>query len=117
MSIFSKIFGNPERRKVEKIFKDVEQRQRPISNLAQAIGVGSISCGEALKPYLSAPTHAEKNALFAAVCYEFIYFFAHFMNRYAFEILANRSNKAPGRNSSINCNSCHFRTIRVGVWL
>lgn len=89
MGIFSKMFENPEKRKAEEILRDVERKHRPISNLVQAILLGSFSCGETLKPFLSASTQAEKDALYTAVCYEFIYFFAHLVNRYALSILGN----------------------------
>lgn len=89
MGIFSKIFGNPERRKAEEILRDVERKYQPISDLAQAILVGSFSCGEALKPHISAQIQEENAALYPAVCYEFIFFFAHLMNRNALSILGN----------------------------
>lgn len=89
MGFFSKIFSNPEKRKLEKILRDVERKHRPISNLALSILQGSFSCGEALKPYLSTPTQAENDALYVMVCYEFIYFFLHLMNRFALSILGN----------------------------
>jgi len=89
MGILSKLFGNSGRRKAEEILKDVESKHRPISNLAQAILVGSFSCGKTLKPYLNAPAEKENAALYPAVCYEFIFFFTHLMNRYALTILGN----------------------------
>jgi hypothetical protein len=87
VDLFSKIFGNPEKRRAEEILRDVERKHRPINNLAMAIISGAFSCGEALKPYLSAPTKKEKDAIYQVVCYEFIYFFCHLMNRYALSIL------------------------------
>lgn len=87
MKIFSKLFGNPEEEKLEKIVRDVERRHRPISNLSLAILEGSFSCGETLKPYLNAPE--KKDALYVMICYEFIYFFSHLMNRFALAMLGN----------------------------
>lgn len=89
MGIFEKLFDNPEKRKLEKIIRDVEQKHRPIGNLALTILEGSFSCGEAMKPYLSAPTQAENDARYVMVCYEFIYFFSHLMNRFALAMLGN----------------------------
>jgi hypothetical protein len=89
MGIFSKIFGNAERMKAEEILRDGDSQHRPIRNLAQSILVGSFSCAKTLKPYLNAPTEKEKAGLYPAVCYEFIFFFTHLMNRYALTILGN----------------------------
>lgn len=83
------MFDNVDKRKAEEILSEIEQKHRPISNLAQAILLGSLSCGEALKPYLADPTQKVKPSLFPAVCYEFIFFFAHLMNRNALSILGN----------------------------
>jgi hypothetical protein len=60
-----------------------------VANLARAILLASFSSGDALKPYLDAPTQQDKHALYPAVCYEFVYFFAHLMNRFALSILGN----------------------------
>ena len=89
MNFSSKFFGNPEKRKLEQIIRDVERKHRPISNLAKAILLGSLSCGETLKPYLRVPIKAEEDALHVIIYYEFIYFFLHLMNRFAFSILGN----------------------------
>ncbi|HVO65184.1 MAG TPA: hypothetical protein VMT12_01785 [Syntrophales bacterium] len=83
------MFDNAEKRKAEEILSEVERKHRPISDLAGAILLGSLSCGEALKPYLGDTTQADKHTLFPAVCYEFIFFFAHLMNRNALSILGN----------------------------
>ena len=83
------MFDNAEKRKAEEILREGERKHRPISYLARTILLGSLSCGEALKPYLGDPTQADKHSLFPAVCYEFIFFFAHLMNRNALSILGN----------------------------
>ncbi|MGD0918618.1 MAG: hypothetical protein ABSB22_19390 [Thermodesulfobacteriota bacterium] len=88
---------NAEKSKAEEILREVERKHRPISNLARAILMGSLSCGEALKPFLGDTTQADKHTLFPAICYEFIFFFAHLMNRNALSILGN-----DGRNKLQN---------------
>lgn len=77
------------KRSAEEIFKGVERKLRPIGNLARAILLASLSCGDALKPHISAQTQNETTSLYPAVCYEFIFFFAHLMNRNAFSILGS----------------------------
>ncbi len=85
-----------ETRDVSEILRDwfrftseilVDAEHQPISNLAWAILSGSFECGEALKPHLNTTTQEKKSGLYQKVCYEFIYFYAHLMNRYALSIL------------------------------
>ena len=83
MTIFSKLFGSSEARKVRKLFEDVHQKQLPISNLARVIGSGSIACGEAMKPHLNFKTEDEASKQLVHVCFEFMYFFLHMTNRQA----------------------------------
>lgn len=87
MGVLSRLFGDPQKAKAEEIIRNVERRHRPVSHLAQSILVGSFSCGEKMQPHLIAPTRAATDALYPAVCYEFIFFFAHMLNRYALSIL------------------------------
>ena len=75
MGILSGLFGQSQKAKAEGIMRNVELRQLPFSNLAKMILFGSFSCGEKLKPYLRASTQAATDALYPAVCYEFVYFF------------------------------------------
>jgi len=85
------MFNNDKRKaeEIEEIFREVKRKQRPISDLASSILLASFSCGEALKPHIHAQTQKENTALYPALCYEFIFFFSHLMNRDALSILGS----------------------------
>jgi len=85
------MFNNDKRKEeeIEEIFREVKRKQRRISDLAHSILLAAFSCGEALKPHINAQTEKETAALYPALCYEFIFFFAHLMNRNPLSILGN----------------------------
>lgn len=90
MSIFRKIFGSSTERQLKKlsdIQKNVEQKNKPCSEIGKAIIKASYTCSQHLKPMLNFSTDKEKQEAEIWVFYEFIYFYMHLTMRVAFSLL------------------------------
>jgi hypothetical protein len=68
----------------QSIARSVETRTRPLFELAAAVSRAAFGCAESLKAEIKPEQHPEA---WIYVCFEFVYFFMHLVNRSAFSIL------------------------------
>jgi hypothetical protein len=86
MSIFSKLRDMWYRERTKALIRSVESRTQPLLDLSNAVLKGAIECAFALKTEINPEEHPDA---WVKVCFEFVFFFAHLVNRAAFSILGN----------------------------
>jgi hypothetical protein len=93
MSIFSRLFSNPERRQLEQAFlkarKQTDKEFSPVARLGTAIIAASTNCRDSVKLFLVSLEEKERMQREIFIFYEFLYFFMHLTNRHAFKELTS----------------------------
>lgn len=89
MSIFDKIFGSNEERRIkgqfEEIRKDVEKTYKPCAKIAEEIIRSSQNCLLKTKEYINCENEKDRIPTEMIIFHEYIYFFMHMTLRAAFD--------------------------------
>jgi len=88
MSIFSKLFGSSQERRIKRFFTETQERvnreYEPLGKVALAIGRAASNNRDAVKNLLLASTEKERMHQEILVFFEFVYFYMHLAMRSAF---------------------------------
>lgn len=94
MGIFSKLFPSRETRLTKEIIGKIARDRKPIANLAAAIATAGMSSGTAMKSRVRFETEDKTVEQAIYVCFEYLYFFIHMVDRGAYARLgADRRTK------------------------
>jgi hypothetical protein len=89
MSMFDRIFGNKEERKIkeqfEEIRRDVDKTYKPCKKIAEEIIRSSQNCLLKTKEYINCENEKERILTEMTIFHEYIYFFMHMTLRTAFD--------------------------------
>jgi hypothetical protein len=85
MGIFSRKPPNPEAQKTKEIVDKIQREHEAILELGMAIASAAMQGGHAMRSEITADSEDKANEQFIYVCYEFLYFFMHLTDRFAFQ--------------------------------